>query len=135
MRSVGEAREILTRLYGIEFPDSLFLLHEFLAGPGAEEWQACSNALGMSRIGPLQVLSLPEAELHRIKTTTPLVLHWRYYHDVPEFFSCLFGDQDLLHWGLLLDEPKVSGGPRPTMAMTSNQCASTPASLPPFWIG
>ncbi len=105
MQSAGKAREILTSLYGLEFPDSLFLLHEFLTGLGGEEWQASSSALGMSQIGPLQILSLPEAELHRIRTTLPLTLHGRYYHDVPEFFSCLWGDQDFLHWGLLLDEP------------------------------
>ena len=38
MRSLLESKALLTRLYGFEFPDSLFLLHEFLAGLGAEEW-------------------------------------------------------------------------------------------------
>jgi hypothetical protein len=105
MRSLSEAKELLTRLYGVEFPDSLFLLHEFLAGLTAEEWPAYSLALGMEPIGPLQVLSLPEAELQGLKPSVPLVLHWRFDADVPEFFSCLKGDQDWLHWGLLLDEP------------------------------
>ena len=105
MRSLSEAKEVLTRLYGFEFPDSLFLLHEFLASLSAEEWEHYSLALGMEPIGPLQVLSIPEAKLQRLKPTVPLVLHWRFYGDLPEFFSCLKGDQDWLHWGLLLDEP------------------------------
>lgn len=105
MRSLAEAKEVLTRLYGVEFPDSLFLLHEFLAGLGAKEWEDYSFALGMERIGPLQLLSLPDAELQSLTSTVPLVLHWRHYHDVPEFFSCLKGDTDFLQWGLLLDEP------------------------------
>jgi hypothetical protein len=105
MRSLPEAKALLARLYGLEFPDSLFHLQEFLAGLTAEEWDGYSVALGMRPIGPLQVLGLPEADLQRVGPTLPLVLHWRYHHDVPEFFSCLLGDQDLLHWGMLLDEP------------------------------
>jgi hypothetical protein len=56
-------------------------------------------------IGPLEILLLPEAESENLQLSLALVLHWRFYRDVPEFFSCLKGDQDLLHWGLLLDEP------------------------------
>jgi Uncharacterised conserved protein (DUF2228) len=34
-----------------------------------------------------------------------LLLHYRYYRDVPEFFTYLSGDCDGQHWGMLLDEP------------------------------
>ncbi|MCI0378447.1 MAG: HPF1 family protein [Gemmataceae bacterium] len=105
MRSLSQAKELLTRLYGVEFPDSLFHLYEFLAGLSAQEWQDYSLALGIEPIGPLQLLFLPEVELQSLKPTVPMVLHGRFYADVPEFFSCLKGDQDWLHWGLLLDEP------------------------------
>jgi hypothetical protein len=105
MRSQQEAKELLARLYGFEFPDSLFLLHEFLSSLGDEEGPNRWSGLGMEPIGPLQVLSLPEDDLQLLKPDPPLVLHWRFSRDVPEFFSCLLGDQDWLHWGLLLDDP------------------------------
>src|SRR5436305_15064827 len=102
MRSLPEAKEFLARLYGVEFPDSLFLLHEFLAGLTAQQRDGFASALGIRPIGPLQVLALPEADLHGVAPTVPLVLHWRYRHDVPELCSCLLGDHDLLHCALLL---------------------------------
>ena len=37
--------------------------------------------------------------------TAPITLHYRYDRDLPEFFTCLHGDTDGLHWGLLWDEP------------------------------
>jgi hypothetical protein len=104
-RSLPEAKALLARLYGFEFPDSLFLLHEFLSSLGEGELEGYLDALGMKTIGPLQVLSLTETELDTLKSALPLVLHWRFIRDLPEFFSCLFGDGDQLHWGLLLDEP------------------------------
>jgi hypothetical protein len=105
MRSLAEAKALLARLYGFEFPDSLFLLHEFFSGLGEGELEGYLDALGMMPIGPLKVLSLTDTELDRLKPALPLVLDRRFYRDVPEFFTCLLGDQDWLHWGLLLDEP------------------------------
>jgi hypothetical protein len=104
-RSLPEAKALLARLYGFEFPDSLFLLHEFLTGLGEKELEAYLDALRMYPIGPLALLSLADSELEKLKPTLSLVLHWRFFRDVPEFFTCLRGDQDWLHWGLLLDEP------------------------------
>jgi hypothetical protein len=105
MRSPHEAKELLARLYGLEFPEGFFLLHEFLVGLGAAEREGYFNALGMWPLGPLELLSLPEAELKNLQLDLPVVLHWRFYRDVPEFFTCFRGDRDWLHWGLLLDEP------------------------------
>lgn len=105
MRSRTEAKELLTRLYGVEFPDSLFLLHEFLATFRREEWPAYSSALGIEPIGPLHVLSRSDGELQVREPGVPFLMIDRFDADVPEFFSCLKGDRDWLHWGMLLDEP------------------------------
>ena len=67
MRSLPEAKALLARLYGLEFPDSLFLLQEFLAGLPEDERPDRFGGLGMEPIGPLQVLSCSDAELERIK--------------------------------------------------------------------
>jgi hypothetical protein len=105
MRPLEESKQLLARLYGFEFPDSLFLVHKFFDGLDAPERDKCYSALGMWPIGLLDVLSLPEAESKNLQPPLPLVLHGRFYRDVPEFFSCWQGDQDQLHWGLLFDEP------------------------------
>lgn len=39
------------------------------------------------------------------KFTHDALLHCRYYRDVPEFFTCLHGEHDGQHWGMLLDDP------------------------------
>jgi len=99
------AKAQLARLYGLEFPDSLFLLHEFLAGLPQEERPSRFSGVGMEPIGALQLLACPEAESQRLQPTVPWLLHWRFFRDPPEFHPCLFGDQDGLRWGLLYDEP------------------------------
>src|SRR5438105_3916921 len=86
MRSLPEAKALLARLYGLEFPDSLFLLHEFFSGLPVDERPDRFSGLGMEPIGPLQVLSRSDAELERIKPALPWALHWRFFRDVPEFF-------------------------------------------------
>jgi hypothetical protein len=105
MRSLPESKQLLASLYGFEFPDCLFLVHKFFASLDTQEREKCFCALAMWPIGPLEILFLPEADSENLQLSLPLVLHWRFFRDVPEFFSCLQGDQDQLHWGLLLDEP------------------------------
>lgn len=105
MQSFATAKALLARLFGFEFPDSLFALHEFWTGLTEEERPDRFAALGMEPIGPLQLLALPEAEAQKLEPIVPWVLHWRFFRDPPEFFPCLYGDQDCLRWGLLLDEP------------------------------
>jgi hypothetical protein len=94
-------REILKDLYGLEFPDSLFHLHAFFAGMSRRE----QDALGMYPAGLLEVLALNRKQIAALKPKLPLLLHYRFYRDPPEFFTCLFGSCDGRHWGILLDEP------------------------------
>src|SRR5262249_49027078 len=97
---------LLRELYGFEFPDNLFYFHDFLNGIDPREEKETCEALGMSGTGLLQVLDLPEDQFKARRPAYPMVLHWRFYRDLPEFFTCLHGDTDGLHWGLLLDRPE-----------------------------
>jgi hypothetical protein len=101
MSEFAKSRDILKELYGLEFPDSLFHLHAFFSGMSDEE----QEALRMWPSGLLSVLSLPRQKLARLKPKYPILLHYRFYRDPPEFFTCLHGDCDGEHWGILLDEP------------------------------
>jgi Uncharacterised conserved protein (DUF2228) len=106
MQDFTKSRELLRELYGFEFPDNLFYFHDFLNGIDPREAGETFEALSMSRTGLLQVLALPEGQLRALRPAYPMVLHWRFYRDLPEFFTCLHGDTDGLHWGLLLDRPE-----------------------------
>src|ERR1700733_5232905 len=98
--SFDPLKDKLEALYGIAFPDSLFLLHEFLrAYPQAERDEAL-GALGVRPTGVLQVLGRL-AGGQGVSALKPIVLHYRSYSDPPEFFTCLHGNCDGLHWGLL----------------------------------
>jgi hypothetical protein len=55
-------------------------------------------------VGALELL-LEFDDLLDAKFIDNILLHYRYYRDVPEFFTCLTGECDGEHWGMLLDEP------------------------------
>lgn len=100
-----EKRRILAALYGVDFPEGLFLFDELLAELGPELASTYLGAAGLTPTGPLALLDRSVDDLRALRPTLPMVLNWRYYRDLPEFFTCLHGDTDGLHWGLLLDEP------------------------------
>src|SRR5262245_50456584 len=101
MSSFAKEKEALHELYGLVFPDGLFHLHNFFSAmPKAER-----EALGMSPSGLLEVVALSARKRAALRPTHPLLLHYRFYRDPPEFFSCLHGQSDGEHWGILLDEP------------------------------
>ena len=93
----------LKEIYGVNFPDNLFWLHEFIV-----EQRDCEDPLDLHDLGlyPCGVLSLLlNNDLDLIEFIGDPLLHYRYYRDVPEFFTYLSGDCDGQHWGMLLDEP------------------------------
>jgi hypothetical protein len=94
-------QKFLRQLYGVDFPDSLFWLHEFLV---SNQYSSNLRDLELHPTGVLQLL-LEFPDLSQVKLTNDAILHWRFYRDVPEFFTCLHGHCDGEHWGLLLDEP------------------------------
>lgn len=103
-RSKDKDRAKLKNIYGVNFPDSLFWLHEFIL-----QQQDCDDPIDLDDLslypsGPLALL-LDFDDLDRVKFSDNPLLHYRYYRDVPEFFTYLSGDCDGQHWGMLLDEP------------------------------
>jgi hypothetical protein len=103
-RSKQENQAKLKEIYGVEFPDSLFWLHEFIV-----EQRNCDDPLDLNDLafypcGVLKIL-LKFDDLDRIEFTGEPVLYDRYYCDVPEFFTYLSGESDGQHWGMLFDEP------------------------------
>jgi Uncharacterised conserved protein (DUF2228) len=102
-RSKQQNQAKLKEIYGFDFPDSLFWLHEFIV-----EQRDCDDPIDLGDLGlyPSGVLSLLlNNDFDLIEFTGDPVLHYRYYRDVPEFFTYLYGDCDGQHWGMLLDEP------------------------------
>lgn len=103
-RSKEKNQAKLKEIYGVTFPDSLFWLHEFIV-----EQRGCDDPIALEDIGlyPCGVLSLllNFDDLDRVEFTGNPLLHYRYYRDVPEFFTYLDGDCDGQHWGMLLDLP------------------------------
>jgi hypothetical protein len=102
-RSQAQNQAKLKEIYGVNFPDSLFWLHEFIV-----EQRDCEDPIDLADVGlyPSGVLGLLlNNDLDLIKFTGDPVLYDRYYRDVPEFFTYLSGDCDGQHWGMLLDEP------------------------------
>ncbi len=103
-RSKDKNKAKLKEIYGFDFPDSLFWLHEFIV-----EQQDCDDPIDLADVGlyPSGVLDLLlNNNLDLVKFTGDSVLYDRYYRDVPEFFTYLSGDCDGQHWGLLIDKPK-----------------------------
>jgi hypothetical protein len=103
-RSKDKNQAKLKEIYGVNFPDSLFWLHDFII-----EQRDCDDPIQLSDIslcpGGVLDLLLKFDDLNVIEFTGSPLLYDRYYRDVPEFFNYLSGDSDGQHWGMLLDEP------------------------------
>jgi hypothetical protein len=103
-RSKQKHQSKLKKIYGVDFPDSLFWLHEFIV-----EQRNCDDSIDFKDLliypcGPLELL-LTFDDLDRVEFTGDPVLSDRYYRDVPELFTYLRGESDGQHWGMLFDEP------------------------------
>lgn len=94
----------LQTIYGVKFPDSLFWLHEFLVKCEEKSDRLKLSSIGMRPAGVLKLL-LSLSDVSDAKFTHDALLYWRFYRDVPEFFTCFHGECDGQHWGLLLDDP------------------------------
>jgi hypothetical protein len=94
----------LNAIYGVDFPDSLFWLHEFIVEHPNYGDKPNLGSIGFGPAGPLELL-LDFDDVSEAKFVEDVLLHWRYYRDVPEFFTCFIGECDGEHWGMLLDEP------------------------------
>jgi hypothetical protein len=110
-------------LEGIEFPDSLFWLCEFVLGLSTTEQEDFWGSLcNIEPVGPMyfllqlaqgnssqQILADHKAA-HYIDIATDWSTWWldkQYYDDPPEFLTCLTGEIAGEHWGLLLDDPAL----------------------------
>jgi hypothetical protein len=103
-RSKQKNQAKLKEIYGLDFPESLFWFHEFIIEQRDCQDPIDLNDLALYPSGALDLL-LKFDDLDRVKFVGNPLLHYRYYRDVPEFFTYLSGDCDGQHWGMLLDEP------------------------------
>ncbi len=103
--SKEQNQQKLKELYDVEFPDALFSVHEFMMScTESDDKSMALSVIGLYPAGPLELL-LEFDNLLDAKFIDNALLHYRYYRDVPEFFTCLTGECDGEHWGMLLDEP------------------------------
>lgn len=93
----------LEELYGFPFPSEIFMFWRWHQGLTAEEKSAFGDVLGMGLVGPFDVLA---GRFDGFDCAYPLVLHWRFKYDPPEFVTVISGDTDGLHWGLWFDDHK-----------------------------
>src|SRR5262245_1106640 len=103
-----QRRQRLRAEYGFDFPEGLYRFWAWAnrLAPLAP-LTALSEALEITLVGPFEVLA------GRFDGRVPrhsLLLHWRYYDDPPELFTCLAGSSDGLHWGYYLDDPAAGEG-------------------------
>jgi hypothetical protein len=95
----------LRDLYGLDLPVSLEQFARFWDDyPFADE-ELLGDALGLTPTGPLDLL-LRVDDGAAIVAEPSILLHWRFHRDPPELFTCLHGNVDGLHLGLLLDDPE-----------------------------
>lgn len=103
-----QRRQRLRAEYGFDFPEGLFQFWAWVnrLAPLAP-LEALGESLDLTLVGPFEVLA------GRFDGRVPrhsLLLHWRYYDDPPELFTCLAGGGDGLHWGYYLDDPAAGEG-------------------------
>jgi len=96
-----EHARVLARYYPVEFPPDFFAMWDFCLACKPE---SPHRALGDGFIltGPFSVLASPE---RAAATKVPMLMHWRYYLDPPEFFTVATGGTDGHHWGYWFDAP------------------------------
>lgn len=103
-----QRRQRLRAEYAFDFPEGLYRFWAWAnrLSPLAP-LEALAEALQITLVGPFEVLA------GRFDGRVPrhsLLLHWRYYDDPPELFTCLAGASDGLHWGYYLDDPAAGEG-------------------------
>ncbi|MBW4618688.1 MAG: hypothetical protein KME17_04780 [Cyanosarcina radialis HA8281-LM2] len=108
-------QEQLRSIYGvdgIEFPDSLFWLGDFVLSLSADErgsfWDSLLNLVP---IGPIEwLLKLAQGDAINVANSRSWDYWWlnnHYYMDLPEFLTCCTTDTAGEHWGLLIDDPAL----------------------------
>lgn len=97
-----DRRTQLRELYGLDFPDELFVFYAWHQSLTPEQRRAFGDVLGISLHGPFDVLA---GKFDGVELRYPAVLHWRYQYDPPELFTVMVGDVDGLHWGYWFDDP------------------------------
>jgi hypothetical protein len=99
--------EQLLALYGVEFPDSFFWFLDFLIDLGVQDAVAFLETIGLTAAGPIELIFMQDCHWDSNDSDSPY-RHWlreQYDRDLPEFLTCLKGDHDGFHFGLLCDEP------------------------------
>jgi hypothetical protein len=108
-------QEQLQAIYGvegIEFPDSLFWLGDFvLSLPADERENFWSSLLNLAPIGPIEwLLKLAQGDAINVANSHSWDYWWLdqyYYMDLPEFLTCCTTNTAGEHWGLLIDDPAL----------------------------
>ena len=98
-----ERLKALEALYGVPWPAELLDVWSLVCALDPDDpRQALRQTLGVSLCGPFDVLA---GDFEGVTLRYPALLHWRYSHDPPEFFTVMTGQGDGLHWGYWFDEP------------------------------
>jgi hypothetical protein len=108
MTTLQRRRELLRRLYGFEFPEDCYRFWDLANRlKPLEPLHALGETLGVVLTGPLEVLA---GRFDHVTPPLNPLLHWRYWHDPPEFFTVAVGGNEGSHWGYFLDAPPDPAG-------------------------
>ena len=97
-----DAQKVLAEHYPVELPPDFFAVWE-LARSLMPEDPCLAFGEGFVLTGPYELLAGKRPR--KKKAAVPLVMHWRFYLDPPEFFTVASGHTDGLHWGYWFDVP------------------------------
>ncbi len=90
-------------MYGFGLPDEFFAFWELTQRVGANEAEnPIWDRVGLSLAGPFDVLA---GKFDGVTPRYDALLHYRYYLDLPEFFTIFCGNTDGLHFGYWVDDP------------------------------
>jgi hypothetical protein len=102
MSTRPDRRALLRDLYGFDFPEELFVFWDFATRiRPLEPLQALTEVIDLHLVGPFEVLA---GRFDNRNPHCPMILHWRYHDDPPEFFTVMGGGTGGFHRGYYLDD-------------------------------
>ncbi|KAB0799612.1 hypothetical protein PPYR_07492 [Photinus pyralis] len=97
-------KEFIKEKFLVEMPDDFYMLWEYCQTLNKANPSKAFSEIGLELVGPYDVLS--QKLLNINKPTDDYLIHWRYYHDPPEFQTVLKGnDSTEYHIGYFRDDP------------------------------